>query len=244
VCRARDLTGNEDKNTFARVATTAVDSKPPTFGGATGVRSVQPTSVQLYWDTPASDDQTPVAQIVYVAYQATTMGGEIVGDAGTPVATSDPGATSMTITGLQPATQYYWIVRAQDRAGNTETNKAEVSATTQVSFSQNIVVILGTHCAVVGCHVPGSPPNGLIMTPNQAYSNLVGVSAVEEPAYLRVDPGNASDSLIYLKTSAYSTGVAPPGGYLPMPPPVTMDQLSAAELQVLVDWINQGALQN
>jgi hypothetical protein len=244
VCRARDLTGNEDKNTFARVATTAVDSMPPTFGGATGVRSIQPTQVQLYWDTPASDDQTPVGQIVYVAYQATTMGGEIVGDAGTPVQTSLPGATSMTITGLQPATQYYWIVRAQDRAGNTETNKAEVSAKTQVSFSQNVVVILGTHCAVAGCHYPGSPPYGLIMTPNQAYANLVGVSSGEEPAYLRVDPGNHSDSLIYLKVSAYQTGIAPPGGFLNMPPPVTMDQLSAAEIQVIADWIDQGALQN
>jgi hypothetical protein len=239
VCRARDLSSNEDQNTFARVATTAIDSVPPMFAGVTGVRNITPTTVDLYWSAPATDDQTPTSQIVYLAYQATAAGGEMLGDAGAPVATSDPGATSMTISGLKPATTYYWVVRAQDRAGNTEQDTHETTATTQVSFSQNVVGVLGTHCAITGCHIPGSPPNGLIMTPSQAYQNLVGVTVVESPNYLRVDPSNAADSYIYLKVSSAS----PPVGTR-MPPPATDDVLSAAEIKIIQDWINQGALQN
>ncbi|HEX4445208.1 MAG TPA: fibronectin type III domain-containing protein, partial [Polyangiaceae bacterium] len=75
VCRARDLSSNEDQNTFARVATTAIDSVPPMFAGVTGARNITPTTVDLYWNAPASDDQTPVSQIVYLAYQASTAGG-------------------------------------------------------------------------------------------------------------------------------------------------------------------------
>jgi hypothetical protein len=238
VCRAHDLSNNEDQNTFARVATTAVDSQPPVFAGATGTRNATPSTVDLYWNTPATDDQTPTAQIVYVAYQAKMVGGEMVDAGAAPVATSDPGATFMTIQGLDPDTKYYWIVRAEDRAGNIDGNSVEIAGTTQVSFSQNVVVVLGTHCAVTGCHIPGSPPNGLIMTPTQAYANLVGVSVVESPSYTRVDPGTASDSYIYLKI----TGTAPVG--TKMPPPATNDTLSASEIAIITDWINQGAKNN
>jgi hypothetical protein len=238
VCRARDLSANEDQNTFARIATTAIDSVPPTFAGVSGVRNVSPTGVDLYWNTPATDDQTPSAAIVYVAYQASTSNGEVYGDAGAPVATSMPGATYMSITGLNPATTYYWVVRAEDRAGNIEADVTQVSATTLVSFSQNVVAVLGQHCAVVGCHIPGSPPNGLVMTPSQAYSNLVGVTVVEYPTLFRVKPGDAADSYVYLKV----TNTAPSGTQ--MPPPSTGDSLSTAEINILKDWINEGALQN
>jgi hypothetical protein len=238
VCRARDLSANEDQNTFARIATTAVDSVPPTFAGVSGARNVGPTSVDLYWNTPATDDQTPAGAIIYVAYQASTSNGEVFGDAGAPVATSMPGATFMTITGLNPATTYYWVVRAEDRAGNIEADVTQTSATTLVSFSQNVVVVLGQHCAVVGCHIPGSPPNGLVMTPSQAYSNLVGVPVVEYPSLLRVKPSDAADSYVYLKV----TNTAPSGTQ--MPPPSTGDSLSNTEINILKDWINEGALQN
>lgn len=237
VCRARDLSDNSDQNTYARVATTAIDSMPPTFAGVSGNRNVTPTTVDLYWNTPATDDQTPSSEIVYLVYQSTTSGGEPMGDAGAPVATSMPGATFVTVTGLTPANTYYWIVRAEDRAGNIEADTHETSATTLVSFSQNVVGVLGQHCAVTGCHIPGSPPNGLVMTPSQAYQNLVGVSVVESTG-LRVDPGDAADSYIYLKV----TDTAPVGTQ--MPPPSTGDSLSSAEIDIIRDWINQGALQN
>jgi hypothetical protein len=239
VCRARDLSGNEDQNTFARVATTAIDTTPPVFAGVTSVDQVAPTSVRLNWAVPATDNETPTSQIVYLAYQSKTAGGEVYGDAGAPVATSMPGDSNLTVTGLTPDTKYYWVVRAEDRAGNIEQDMTEISATTAVSFSVNVVAVLGSHCAVTGCHVPGSPPNGLVMTPSQAYQNLVGVTVVESPGYKRVDPGNASDSYIYLKVSSAS----PPAG-TQMPPPATGDSLSAVEIGIIRDWINQGALQN
>jgi hypothetical protein len=251
VCRAKDLSGNEDQNTLVRVATTPIDTMPPTFNGATSVDMIGTTSVEINWSTPATDSQTASNQIVYLVYQSMQSGGEFpvtdggVGDGGamaTPVATSTPGASSITITNLQPATTYYWVVRAENRGSLIDSNTAEVYATTLVSFSQDVTLVLGTHCAVTGCHVPGTAPNGLIMTPSQAYSHLVDVPVVEDPAFLRVDPGKASDSYIILKVSA--TSMNPPPFGTQMPPPSTGDSLSATEIATIRNWINQGALQN
>jgi hypothetical protein len=261
VCRARDLSGNEDQNIFARVASTAVDGVPPTFAGVTGVRNVTASSAELYWNTPATDDQTPSSQIVYVVYQAATSGGEIFGDAGAPVAFSMPGASSITISNLTPATTYYWVVLAMDRAGNVSalpvlsdagggdaqvseagvdggSSNGEVSATTLVSWSHNVIGIFAQHCAVTNCHIPGTPPGGLVLAPSQSYQDLVGVAVTEFSGDIRVIPGNAAQSYVYLKI----TGTQPFGKQ--MPPPSTNDSLSTTEINFITTWINQGALQN
>ncbi len=236
VCRAHDLSNNEDQNTFGRIATTLVDTTPPVFAGASGVRNIAPTSVVLYWNTPATDNQTPQNQIEYLVYQGTTAGAEVSGDAGAAVAVSAPGATSVTVAGLTSGTTYYWIVRAEDRAGNIEQDMTEVSATTLTSFGNNVVPILSNHCAITGCHVPGSPPNGLVMIPSQAYQDLVGVTVVEDSSYVRVDPGDAADSYIYLKI----TGTQPVGVRMP----ATGLYLSPTDIATIASWINQGALNN
>ena len=62
VCRARDLSGNEDANTSERTATTPVDTTPPTFAGLSSITGVTATSVQLGW-VAATDPQTPTPQI-------------------------------------------------------------------------------------------------------------------------------------------------------------------------------------
>jgi hypothetical protein len=238
VCRARDLSGNEDQNIFARVATTAIDSSPPKFAGVSGNQSVTATTVELFWNMPATDNETPTSEIVYVAYQATASGAEIYGDGGAPVATSTPGAMSMTITGLTPDTTYYWVVRAEDRAGNIEADLIETTATTPVSFSQNVAPIFGQHCAISGCHVPGNPPVGLVLVPAQAYSFIVSVYSKEYTPDFRVAPGDSADSYLYLKV----TGTASVGTQ--MPPPSTLDSLSSTELGFIQTWIDQGAANN
>jgi hypothetical protein len=240
VCRARDLSGNEDQNTLARVAATAIDTIPPTFAGVTGVQTITATSVQLVWSTPATDSVTPSSEMVYVAYQAKTSMGEVLGDAGAPVATSAPGATSLTINGLTSNTLYYWIVRAVNRAGLVDSNKAETSAATLVSFSQDVLQILdGATNAnpCTNCHVPPTAPYGTVLTPSQAYANIVNVTAAEDPAYTIVIPKNSAQSYLILKLSQASPpfGVQMPygGPYLP-----------ATSVQTIRSWIDQGALNN
>ncbi len=243
VCRARDLSGNEDMNVSERTAATPVDSTPPTFAGLTTVSNVTATAATLNW-AAATDPQTPASEIVYDVFQATSAGGEVftaAGDAGTqiaPTVTSMPGATSITLSGLPPSSSLYWVVRARDLAGNEDTNTVELSATTGISFAEDVQPIFNVHCAVVGCHVPGTPPLGQVLAAGFAYSNVVNVSSKEVPSDLRVDPGSAPDSYLYLKITAQQSV----GSY--MPPATTNDVLSPTDIATIRDWITEGALNN
>jgi hypothetical protein len=106
-----------------------VDDVPPTFAGLRSATTCIPgpiggdrtSSYTLQWD-PASDNVTPSRRIVYDIYQAEASGGQ---DFSSPTYTSDPGATSF-MTPMLPANQtFYFVVRARDRAGNSDDNKVE-----------------------------------------------------------------------------------------------------------------------
>ncbi|MGH7436460.1 MAG: hypothetical protein ACRENE_12375, partial [Polyangiaceae bacterium] len=94
------------------------------------------------------------------------------------------------------------------------------------------------HCAVVGCHVPGTPPLGQILSAGFAYSNIVNVASHEVTSDMRVAPGDLVHSYLYLKiTAQQSVGKS-------MPPVSTGDVLMASEIETIKDWILQGALNN
>lgn len=241
VCRARDLSGNADTNKLERTATTLSDGTPPTFLGITTVSNVTSTTVDLNW-AAATDDQTIAGDIVYDVYQAEAAGGETFGP--TPTLSSLPGATSVTIPDLTPAKQYYWVVRARDKAGNRDQNTVEKTGTTKVSFQLNVFPILSQHCATAGCHVAGNPPFGLVLTPRSiAYGNLL-LSSGEVPASKRVLAGDSANSYLFKKLNGPPPAPpAPPVGEL-MPPAVANDVLTANERNTIKSWIDQGALSN
>ena len=93
-------------------ATTCIPG--PIGGGKT-------TSYHLTWD-PATDDVSPASKIVYDVYQATTSGGE---DFSAPTYTTAAGATSFDTPPLPTDRTFYFVVRARDRAGNSDSNKVE-----------------------------------------------------------------------------------------------------------------------
>jgi len=124
VVRARDLDGNEDTNTVQVSAKTLSDVSPPSFGGLTSAVATDPESVLLSW-SPASDLATPYTSMTYRIYAGTSSGGEST----TPIATSVAGATSLTVTGLTPLTQYWFYARAVDAAGLVDTTPAPVQVT-------------------------------------------------------------------------------------------------------------------
>jgi hypothetical protein len=120
------LTGTQAANALAQVA--SPDRTPPTFAGLKSATTCIPgpidgqtASYQLTWD-PATDDVTPSKQIVYDIYQATKSGGE---DFSAPTYTVRHGATGFATPQLPASEQFYFVVRARDRAGNEDSNLVE-----------------------------------------------------------------------------------------------------------------------
>ncbi len=105
------------------------DHTPPDFAGLKSaitcipgpVRGGRTTSYNLSWD-PATDNVTPSRKIVYDIYQAETSKGE---DFSTPTYTTDPGATSFATPPLSTDKYFYFVVRARDQAGNSDSNMVE-----------------------------------------------------------------------------------------------------------------------
>ena len=92
------------------------------------------------------------------------------------------------------------------------------SVDVKASFEHDLLPILTARCALSGCHVADGP-HGLDF---RTYESFVA-GGEHGPAYI---PGNAAESEII---EQIASGTMPPGG-----PP-----LSAAKIQLFVDWINQ-----
>jgi|WetSurMetagenome_2_1015567.scaffolds.fasta_scaffold1104203_2 hypothetical protein len=89
-----------------------------------------------------------------------------------------------------------------------------------VSFSSDIVPIFNSGCAITGCHVAGNVAPDL--TESKAYNSLMTMNLV--------DTLNPAGSVLYVKVS--------PGG--------TMNHYiqNPADVQIILNWITQGAKNN
>ncbi len=119
------LDGEEDDNTVVVSGTTAKDDEPPRFAGATKAEPAGAAEVKLSW-ARAKDDLTPPEAIQYVVYFG--LDSKSV-DLEAPFAVSAPGARSIVVKRLPlPDTEYFFVVRALDAAGNQDSNDIQVSA--------------------------------------------------------------------------------------------------------------------
>ena len=113
----------------APAAAARTDSTPPVFAGLESAITCIPgpggggttASYNLTWDA-ARDNRTPAKKIVYDVYQAETSGGQ---DFSTPTYTTPVGATSFTTPELPLDRDFYFVVRARDQAGNSDSNMVE-----------------------------------------------------------------------------------------------------------------------
>lgn len=105
-----------------------------------------------------------------------------------------------------------------------------------ISFSADVQPIFTRSCAKSGCHIPATAPFGFVLEQGQAYANLVGVTSAEDPLLKRVDPGRSDLSYIIRKLEGNALGDRMPADG----PPYLPD----AEIQLIKDWIDQGALDN
>jgi len=97
------------------------DTQPPAFSGIKSVENTGTgTSLLLSWS--AANDSEGSVPITYNIYRAVYSGGE---DFVNPIASTTN--TSYMDTGLTEGTTYYYVVRAQDSAGNEDGNLVEMS---------------------------------------------------------------------------------------------------------------------
>ena len=84
------------------------------------------------------------------------------------------------------------------------------------------------------CHIGASAPEGLQLDAAHAYNALVGVPSVEEPSFLRVNPGNPDESYMVLKIEGAPgiEGSQMPLGETPLP---------QATIDAIRQWITNGA---
>lgn len=127
IVRARDEAYNIDSNTVEKSATTKSlpDATPPSFSGLVSATALSTSSIRLSWN-PATDDVTPASDIAYYIYMSAFSKGQNF----TIPRDIVFGAATATISGLSPATTYYFVVRAADKTGNMEQNTVEKFATT------------------------------------------------------------------------------------------------------------------
>ncbi|GAB4318931.1 MAG: hypothetical protein Kow0074_08410 [Candidatus Zixiibacteriota bacterium] len=104
-----------------------------------------------------------------------------------------------------------------------------------VSFATQVLPIFTATCAVSGCHNAATAQEGLVLDAGNAYDNIVDIASSQNPSIKRVNPGDPDNSYLVMKIE----GTAP-GDRMPRGRPA----LSAAQIQLIRDWIEQGALDN
>jgi Ca2+-binding RTX toxin-like protein len=100
-----------------------------------------------------------------------------------------------------------------------------------VDYSTQIQPIFTANCE--SCHSGGSPPQGLRLDESNSYGDLVNVNSREVPSLKRVKPSDANNSYLVHKIE----GTASVGGRMPLGQPA----LSAAQIDLIRDWISAGA---
>lgn len=235
VVRAQDFAGNIDTNRVEQSATTPAqaDNMAPTFAGLASA-SASGNSITLTWSA-ATDTVTAQAQIVYQIYQASSAGGESYA---TPTFTTAPGATQYVVSGLGTGMTYYFVVRAQDQAGNISINTIEKSATTLApSFATQVQPIFTKNCTGGGCHGGMNPAQGLDLSSGKSYASTVNVASTQCPTTKRILP--STPTMSYLMFKLQGAGPCFTGTRMPKGTP-----LAATDLNTISAWISAGAPNN
>ena len=108
------------------------------------------------------------------------------------------------------------------------------------SLATNIQPLFDKRCAQGGCHTPAVHQAGLVLAAGASYANLVNVtSTLASPTMKRVLPGDHANSYLWVM-------LQPDSLLRPLHPrmPLAAQPLTANQLQNIVTWIDNGALDN
>lgn len=152
----------------------------------------------------------------------------------TSVATVSPASgTSTTATAVANGTTQIVM------SGGTRTASATltVNIPVTISFSSQVQPIFTASCALSGCHTGSSPTGSMNLSTGVSRSQLVNVAAVGFAGAIRVIPGDANNSYLIrkLENGPNISGLQMPENRAP---------LSQATINIIRDWISQGAQNN
>ena len=120
---------------------------------------------------------------------------------------------------------------------NTGNNNPPSSNT--VSLSNTIQPIFNQNCVICHQGVGQSVPGGLTLASGAAYSNLVNVKSIESTLNL-VTPGHPEQSYLIFKLNGTQAQVGGRGANMPFNQP----SLPQAKIDLIVQWITEGAPNN
>ncbi len=106
----------------------------------------------------------------------------------------------------------------------------------QISFSLQVLPLLVKECGY--CHMREERYGYLVIDPDSAYANLVGIPAHGYPALQRVEPGSPERSYLWLKMTGQYLALGGEGWRMPFGP------LRASDMELVRRWIEQGARDN
>jgi len=101
-------------------------------------------------------------------------------------------------------------------------------------FSEIQSNVFTPSCAVSGCHTGGGAPQGLRLDEANSYGLLVGQPSSQDPATLRVAPGDPDNSYLIQKLE----GTASVGAQMPL----NGTALPQSTIDIIRQWISAGAL--
>jgi hypothetical protein len=110
-----------------------------------------------------------------------------------------------------------------------------------VKLSTDVQPILTANCAVSGCHVGNSPPEGMNLSQGLTFSNTVNVGS-RQSALDRVEPSNPD--LSYLVHKIQGTQLDPGVGGQFNRMPRNADPLPQSQIDLIRQWITEGAKNN
>lgn len=110
-------------------------------------------------------------------------------------------------------------------------------ADVDVSFANDVVPIMKSHCAV--CHLTGEEAGKLDLTPARAYASTVGVLSIESK-YRRVEPGFPQESYLLMKLENTHLDHGGKGSRMPY----GAEPLDPGDIAKVRSWIAQGAKNN
>jgi len=110
-------------------------------------------------------------------------------------------------------------------------NMGDSTAVT-VTLAQLNADIFTPKCATAGCHSGNSPAQGMSLASASIAAAIIDVPSGQRASVKRIDPGNPDGSYLLQKIRGTGAGSQMPLGGAP---------LSAAEIQLIVDWVTVGA---